>query len=476
MTTVLNANGKTAVVQDPLEVSAMLHRTAWRPPVAVSAQGIYITLKDGRQIIDGAGGAAVTSIGNGHPEVIKAIQQQVSKVAYVYSMQLSNEPAEELAKRLVETSNGAFSLVGYLSGGSEAMEAVIKMGRQYFLEVKQPQRTKFIARHLSYHGNTLGALALCDHPARKVPYEPLLPQGIFHYVSPAYYKRFHNAGETEEQYVQRLKDELDAKFQEIGSDTVIGFVAETVVGATTGALPAPKGYFKAMKEVCDKYGALFILDEVMSGMGRMGTLHAWESFGDGVSPDLQAVAKGLGGGYVSIGAILMSPKVVAGLQGGSNYWKHGHTYQSHPIACAGALAVQKVIESENLLDNCRKMGELLSSELRRRLTAPNAVAAPYVFDIRGGGLFWGIEFDVIPLVESMRKKFGADATFAALLQTLCFDKGLIVMGFGGGANLEGTMGDHILLAPAYNVTKEEVGAIVDVTVNSIEELIKKIVA
>ncbi|KZV84309.1 PLP-dependent transferase [Exidia glandulosa HHB12029] len=477
MSAKVTANGSPVVVQEPLEPSAMLHRTPWRPPVAVSGQGIYVTLKDGRKIIDGAGGAAVTSIGNGHPEVVKAIQQQVGKLAYVYSMQMSNEPAEELAKTIIESSNGAFELVGYLSGGSEAMEAVIKMGRQYFLEVGQPQRTRYIARHLSYHGNTMGTLGLCDHPARKDAYMALLPskeQNVYSYVSPAYYARFKKEGETEEQYVQRLKEELDAKFQEVGPETVIGFVAETVVGATTGAVPPPKGYFKAMKEVCDKYGALFILDEVMSGMGRMGTMHAWESFGDGVSPDLQAVAKGLGGGYVSIGAILMSPRIAAGLRGGSNFWKHGHTYQSHPIACAGALAVQHVIKNENLLDNCRKMGELLESQLRSRLTGPNATSAPYVFDIRGGGLFWGIEFELGPLQEKMHKKFGPKVSFAALLSARCFDNGLVIMGFNGGANIEGTKGEHILLAPAYNVTKDEVAAIVDIVVKSTEDLIDEI--
>ncbi|EJD52210.1 PLP-dependent transferase [Auricularia subglabra TFB-10046 SS5] len=476
-TQTLENGGKPAVVQAPLEPTAIFHRTPWTPPVAVSGQGIYITLKDGRTLIDGAGGAAVTSIGNGHPEVVKAVQDQVAKLAYVYSMQLSSEPAEELAKILVASSNGAFDMVGFLSGGSEAMEAALKTGRQYFLEVGQPQRTRYIGRNLSYHGNTLGTLGVAQHPTRKAPYQALLPddaQGVFHYVSPAYYQRFHKEGESEEEYVQRLKDELDSKFQEVGPDSVIGFVAETVVGATTGALAAPRGYFKAMREVCDKYGALLILDEVMCGMGRMGTLHAWESFADGVRPDIQAVAKGLGGGYVSIGALLMSPKVTQGFRGGSGFWKHGHTYQSHPIACAGAIAVQKVIEQEDLLANCRKMGDLLSSELLNRLKSPNTMASPYVYEVRGGGLFWAVDYEIDPIREKMRARFGPKADFAALLSAKCLENGLVVMAFSGGANLEGTKGDFLLLAPAYNITPDQVNKIVDIVLKSTEEVIHDI--
>jgi len=247
-----------------------------------------------------------------------------------------------------------------------------------------------------------------------------------------------------------------------------------VVGATTGVVSAPKGYFKAMKSVCDKYGALFILDEVMSGMGRMGTLHAWESFGDGVAPDIQAVAKGLGGGYASIGAVLMSKKVASGIRGAGGIWKHGHTYQAHPLACAAALAVQKVIISENLLENVRTQGPYLGSLLRERLQSPNAPAAPFVFDIRGGGAWWGIEFDFTS-PEAARLDFKGQA-FAMLVQARCLEKNLIVMGMTGGSNLEGTVGDHLMLSPAYNVTKGQVEQIVDIFVEGIEEILKEYAA
>ncbi|KAM5536574.1 hypothetical protein V8D89_009669 [Ganoderma adspersum] len=449
--------------------TAILHRTPWRPPVASSAEGIYVTLEDGTKLIDAVGGAAVSCIGNGHPKVRQAIKDQVDKMSYVYNMQLSNDVAEELAHHLVATSKGAFGAVGFVSGGSEAMEGVIKTARQYFYETGQHQRTNFIARKLSFHGNTVGTLSLAYHPARRAPYLSLLNKQSFHHVSPAYAVRFKGKEESEEEYVERLRKELEDKFLELGPDTVIGFVAETVVGATTGVVAAPKSYFKAMKSVCDKYGALFILDEVMSGMGRMGTLHAWESYGDGVAPDIQAVAKGLGGGYVSIGAVLMSQRIADGVRDNAGFWKHGHTYQAHPIACAGALAVQKVIEEENLLANINEKGAYLGELLRARLTGPNARSAPYVFDIRGGAAWWGVEWE-FDVPEATAKGY-AGKTFAIDVQARALENGLIIMGFTGGANIEGTKGNHNMLSPAYNVTKEEVEKIVNVFVKSIEEVL-----
>ncbi|EJF59076.1 PLP-dependent transferase [Dichomitus squalens LYAD-421 SS1] len=455
MSTATNGDAKYAS-----RPTAILHRTPWRPPVASSAEGIYITLEDGTKLIDAVGGAAVTCIGNGHPKVKQAIKDQVEKISYVYNMQLSNEPAEELAHYLVASSNGAFGAVGFVSGGSEAMEGVIKTARQYFYETGQHQRTNFIARKLSFHGNTVGTLSLAYHPARRAPYASLLDERSYHHVSPAYAARFKGAGESEDAYVERLRKELEDKFLELGPNTVIGFVAETVVGATTGVVAAPKGYFMAMKSVCEKYGALFILDEVMSGMGRMGTLHAWESYGDGASPDLQAVAKGLGGGYVSIGAVLMSQRVADGVRDNAGFWKHGHTYQAHPIACAGALAVQKVIVEENLLENILTQGAHLGELLRTRLTGPNARAAQYVFDIRGGGGWWAVEWE-----------FSVPGTFALDVQSRALKNGLVIMGFTGGSNVEGTKGNHNMLSPAYNVTRQEVETIVDLFVKSIEEVL-----
>ncbi|KAI9459738.1 pyridoxal phosphate-dependent transferase [Russula earlei] len=455
----------------PSRPTAILHRTPSQPPIAVSGEGINVTLDDGRVLIDAIGGVAVACIGNGHRVVQKAIRDQADKLAYVYNLQLSNEPAEELARMLVDSGKGAFEYCGFFAGGSEAMEGAMKLARQYWFEKKQPQRKNFISRHLSYHGNTVTTLSLSGHPTRRVPFEEILHHDNFHKVSPAYAKRFQRPEESEEQYVERLCQELEDTFLTLGPDTVIGFVAETVVGTSTGALAAPKGYFKAIKSVCRKYSVLFILDEIMCGMGRMGTTHAWESFGDNEPPDIQTVAKGLGGGYASIGAVLVSKEVAEAIRDNNGFWKHGHTYQAHPLSCATAIAVQKVIAAENLLENGRQTGEYLAELLRERLQSPGALAEPFTFDVRGGGSFWAVEFDFTgPTGKTLNLK---GKQFASVVTTRCMEHGLLVMGRSGGANIKGTEGDHIILAPAYNITKKEVERVVDLFVESVEEVLRE---
>ncbi|KAI9449971.1 PLP-dependent transferase [Lactarius psammicola] len=450
--------------------SAVLLVTQGQPPVAVSGKGIYITLDDGREIIDAAGGVAVACIGNGHPVVREAVKEQVDKLAYVYNMQLSNEPAEELASILLESGKGAFELCGFIAGGSEAMESAMKLARQYWYEQNQPQRRHFISRHMSYHGNTVTALSLSGHSSWRAPYEEILQHENIHKVSPAYAKRFQRAGETEGQYVERLRQELEDKFLELGPDTVIGFVAETVVGVS-GVIPAPKGYFRAMKSVCRKYGALFILDEIMCGMGRMGVTHAWERYGDNEPPDIQAVGKSLGGGYACIAAVLMSKQVADGIRDKNGFWKHGHTYQAHPISCAAAVAVQKVIAAENLLKNGRQTGEFLARLLHERLQSPDALARPFTLDIRGGGSLWIVEFDFTG-PEGERVDFKG-RVFARLVQARCFEKGLVVSASRSGGDAKGVEGDEIIFAPAYNITRKEVEKVVDIFVESVEEVLRE---
>ncbi|KAG9312850.1 hypothetical protein JVU11DRAFT_6281 [Chiua virens] len=471
--------------------SSILHRIPWTPPVAARAEGIYIDLEDGRRVIDGIGGAAVSCIGASHLKVIAAIKDQLDTLTYVYNMQLSSKPAEELAKFLVHSSNGAFELVAFASGGSEAMEAVMKLARQYFVEIGQPARRNFIATKLSFHGNTLSTLSLSYHPTRRPPYEGILDHEHFHH--------------TEEQYVQRLRQELEDKFIELGPETVIGFAAETVVGVVSGVVGAPKGYFAAMKSVCEKYGALFILDEAMSGMGRMGSLHAWQSVGDGAAPDLQAVAKGLGGGYVSYSKLhsnLIEPgigmhlseqlcyllKLREGYVAGSGLLKHGHTYQvtrfsfttpesisvffqAHPLACVASLAVQRIIQEEDLLLKVVRNGELMEKLLRQGLLAEGAIMKPFVFDIRGRGAFWGVKFDFSG--DEAAKLDFKHSTFATLVQSRYFQNGLIVLGMHGGASLDGSKGDHFMLGPAYTATTEEIEKIVKMFVRSVDEVLRE---
>jgi adenosylmethionine-8-amino-7-oxononanoate aminotransferase len=322
------------------------------------------------------------------------------------------------------------------------------MARQYFWETGERQRTRFIARRQSYHGNTLGALAAGGNAMRKVPYQPILSDAFSH-VSPCYAYRDRRDGESDADYVARLADELEAEFQRLGPQNVIAFIAETVVGATLGCVAALPGYFQAVRAICDRHGALLILDEVMSGVGRCGTMHAWEA--EGIAPDIQVVAKGLGGGYQPIGGILVSGRVIEGLRQGSGAFMHGHTYQAHPIACAAALAVQQVIREEDLLANVRAMGARLEAGLVERLGNHR-----HVGDIRGRGLFWAVEFVAD---RATKAPFDPALKLHDRVKREALARGLACYPMGG--TIDGRLGDHVLLAPPYIVNAAEVEMIVE---------------
>ncbi|MGE8471716.1 MAG: aspartate aminotransferase family protein, partial [Paraburkholderia hospita] len=344
--------------------------------------------------------------------------------------------------------------VYFVSGGSEAIEAALKLARQYFVEVGQPQRRHIIARRQSYHGNTLGALAIGGNAWRREPFLPLLIDA--HHVSPCYAYREQRADETEEQFAQRLADELEQKILELGSDTVAAFVAETVVGATAGAVPPVREYFRKIRAVCDRYGVLLILDEIMSGMGRTGHLFACEE--DGITPDLLTIAKGLGAGYQPIGATLVSDKIYQAITGGSGFFQHGHTYIGHATACAAALEVQRVIADEHLLDNVKARGEQLRSLLREHYAQH-----PYIGDVRGRGLFVGVE-----LVQDHATKtpFDAKLKLHAAIKREAFQRGLMVYPMGG--TVDGKIGDHVLLAPPFICTPRDIEQIVSRLTDAIE--------
>ncbi|HET6828833.1 MAG TPA: aspartate aminotransferase family protein, partial [Ramlibacter sp.] len=340
--------------------SSVFHRHLHHlPPAAASGQGMWITDTQGRRYLDACGGAAVSCLGHGHPDVLAAMHAQIDRLAYAHTSFFTTEVAEELAQHLVRTGPAGTSHVYFVSGGSEAVEAALKMARQYFLESGQPQRTHFIARRQSYHGNTLGALAVGGNAWRREPFAPLLMPAT--HVSPCYPYREQQPQETPEQYGQRLARELEEAISRLGGDKVIAFIAETVGGATAGVLTPVPGYLRAVREVCDRHGVLLILDEVMCGMGRTGSLHACEQ--EGVTPDLLVVAKGLGGGYQPIGAVLAQRRIVEAMSSGSGFFQHGHTYLGHPVACAAALAVQRVIERDGLLARVRASGERLHGML-----------------------------------------------------------------------------------------------------------------
>ena len=410
-------------------------------PVALRGEGIEIIDATGKRYMDASGGAAVSCLGHSHPRVVQAIRDQIGRLAYAHTAFFTSEPAEELADLMVADAPGGIDKVYYTSGGSEAVEAALKMARQYFLEIGQPERRHFIGRWQSYHGNTLGALAVGGNRWRRVPFEPLLVD--VHHVEPCYPYRGKRAAESDDAYVGRLIDELEGTVERLGPGNVIGFVAEPVVGATMGAVPALPGYLERVREVCDRHGMLLILDEVMCGMGRTGTLYACEQ--DGVVPDLVTVAKGLGAGYQAIGAVLVQGRIFEAILKGSGFFQHGHTYIGHPTACAAALAVQKTIRDEQLLGRVKVMGERLEELLNQRFGDH-----PHVGDIRGRGLFRGLEFVAD---RATKEPFPPEAALHSRLKDEAMARGLIC--YPGPGTIDGRRGTHCLLAPPFIVSEPE---------------------
>lgn len=416
-------------------------------PVAVKGDGIYVVDSNGRRYLDASGGAAVSCLGHSHPAVIAAIKQQLDKIAYAHTGFFTNEPLEDLADVLIEKAPAELDRVYFVSGGSEAVEAGLKLARQYAVERGQPQRRHVIARRQSYHGNTLGALAAGGNEWRRQQFRPLLIET--HHIAPCYAYRDQRPDESLEAYGLRVANELEAKIEELGGESVLAFVAEPVVGATAGAVPPVPGYFRRIREICDRHGVLLMLDEVMCGMGRTGTLYACEQ--DGIAPDLLTVAKGLGGGYQPIGALLVSGEIFTTIRDGSGFFQHGHTYMGHPTACAAALAVQQVIRDDQLLDNVQNMGERLDAALHARLGDH-----PHVGDIRGRGLFRGIE---IVANRDTREPFSPAQKIHAKIKQEAMARGLMCYPMGG--TIDGARGDHVLLAPPFIIDATQIDQVVE---------------
>jgi adenosylmethionine-8-amino-7-oxononanoate aminotransferase len=439
-------------------VSHVFHRhTRLNPPVALRGEGMFLIDASGRRYLDASGGAAVSCVGHGHPAVVQAIKTQAEQLAYTHTSFFTSAPAEALADQLIADAPAGLERVYYTSGGSEAVETALKMARQYFVEIGQPERSRVIARWQSYHGNTLGALSAGGNRARRALFAPLLLD--LPHIAPCFAYRFKRDEESEADYGRRVADELEAAILRFGPETVAAFIAETVVGATAGAVPAVPGYFARIREICDRYGVLLILDEVMCGMGRTGTLHACEQ--EGIAPDLLVIAKGLAGGYQPIGAVLASQPIHAAFEKGSGSFRHGYTYVGHPIACAAALAVQNVIRRENLLERVRARGRHLAATLRARLGEH-----PHVGDIRGRGLFQAIE-----LVHDRPSKEPFDPALAlhARVKREAMARGLLVYPMGG--TIDGDRGDHVLLAPPFIVDESQVDMIVERLVDAVDAAI-----
>jgi adenosylmethionine-8-amino-7-oxononanoate aminotransferase len=426
----------------------LLHRSIHeRLPVAVGGRGLELVDADGRAYLDACGGAAVSCLGHGHPDVTRALHEQLDRLAYAHTSFFTTEVAERLAERLAEDAPDGLNHAYLVSGGSEAIEAALKMARQYALEKGERERRHIIARRQSYHGNTLGALATGGNQWRRAPFRPLLIDT--HHIDPCYAYRWQRPGESDAAYAARAAQALEDKILELGQGDVLAFVAETVVGATAGAVPPVADYLRRIRHICDRYGVLLILDEVMCGMGRTGFLHACTE--DGVVPDLLAIAKGLGGGYQPIGAVLVGRHIFDAFAAGSGAFQHGHTYMAHPMAAAAALAVQEVIRRDRLLENVRAMGEHLHRRLAERLGNH-----PHVGDIRGRGLLRAVEFVADRVTKA---PFAPELELHKLVKRQAMARGLMVYPMGG--TIDGVRGNHILLAPPFIVEASQVDAIVE---------------
>ena len=447
--------------------SRVLHRQLAHPlPTIAKGEGAWLVDSGGKRYLDASCGAAVSSVGHGHPRVIEAIKKQLDSMAYAHSGFFTNAPAEALAEWLCEHApSGAWRVV-FLSGGTEANEAAVKLTRQIQLERGETHRTHFIARNQSYHGASLAMMALAGNKARRKPYEAMFGDGLFSgvmsHIPPCFSYRERRDDESEETYGRRSAGYLEAEIERIGADRIAGFVAETVVGATLGAVPPAPGYFKEIRRICDKHGLFLILDEVMCGVGRTGTLFAFDQ--DGITPDMIVIAKGLGGGYQPIGAVLVREELARTIETGSGLLRQGHTYMAHATACAGALAVQRVIQDEGLLARVAGGGKRLMALLHERFGQHANVG-----DIRGRGYFIGLE---LVTDRGSKTPFPRSRGLADRIKKHAMTKGLICYPANGTA--DGTDGDHVLIAPPFIISDDDHARLVDRLSHSIDRALSDI--
>lgn len=437
-------------------MTTVLHRkVSAPPPLAVRGEGAYLFDESGNRYLDASGGAAVACLGYSHPAVVQAVVEQIRILPSVHSSFFTTQPFEALADYLVARAPRGIARFIAVSDGSVAVETALKLVRQYWIECGQPQRRYVIARKQSYHGNTLGALSVSGNAQRRAPYAPLLAGAVTH-IEPCYAYRHQEPGETPAEYGVRAANLLEAEIQRLGSGNVAAFFAETVVGATAGCVTAAPHYFKRVREICDQYGVLLVLDEIMCGMGRTGTLFACEQ--EGVAPDVITIAKGLGGGYQPIAGVLLSQAIQDAIARGSKALANGHTYMGHATACAAALAVQKTIESEGLLARVRALGAHFEQALRARFEGH-----PHVGDIRGRGLFWAVE---LVADRATKETFDPGARLSGRIKDVAQALGMLCYPSGGTA--DGVRGDHVLFAPPYIVTEAQLDDVVSIAADAID--------
>jgi len=411
-------------------------------PVAVRGEGCWLFSADGSKFLDAAGQAAVVNIGHGVPEIGRAMAEQSTQLAFAHTSQFHSVPAEGLAARLLSLAPHNFQKGGrvyFTSGGSEATETAIKLVRQYHIEKGQPARYRVLSRRQSYHGSTLGAMTISGNVARRAAYQPLLAE--WGHIAPCFCQ--HCPFEkTFPQCHLACADDLEKFLQSNDSSTAAAFIFEPIVGATLGAAVPPEGYVARIADICRERGILLIADEVMTGMGRTGKPWAVQHWG--VEPDIILTGKGIASGYAPLGAVLVAPNVVEAFENGSGAFKHGFTYQAHPVATAAGNAVLDYIESQKLF------GQVAPAAQALRTALSPVQSHPHVGDIRGLGLLIGIEF---VRDKSTRAPFDSSLAIAERIRSAAMDEGVLTYPTQG--SVDGTRGDHILLAPPFIITPEE---------------------
>ncbi|MGU9950716.1 MAG: aspartate aminotransferase family protein [Gammaproteobacteria bacterium WSBS_2016_MAG_OTU1] len=425
-------------------------------PIIANGDGVYLIDTNGNRYLDGCSGAAVSCLGHSNTAIATAVKDQTTAIAWAHTSFFTSAPAEELATMLAAAAPGDINRVYFVCGGSEAIEAAVKLARQYFVECEQPQRQHIIARQQSYHGNTLGALSIGGNIWRRAAFAPLLLTNT-HHIEPCHYWRWGQENESPEEYGLRMANQLEEKIKELGEESVAAFVAEPVVGATMGAVAATAGYFARIREICSQYGVLLILDEVMCGMGRTGTLFAYEQ--ENITPDIVCIGKGIGGGVQPLAAMLCTEKIYATIANNSGFFQHGHTYLGHPTACAAGVAVLQEIEKHHLLARTNDMGQRLKESLIERLGEH-----PHIGDIRGRGLFLGMEF-----VTEGKTPFAPQKKIHAAIKKAAFARGLMVYGMGG--TIDGDSGDHILIAPPFIIEESHIDELVDKLADTVHDVL-----
>ena len=439
----------------PAKLPQNIHATGQLPKVAW-AKGAYLHDVDGKVYIDGSGGPAVYCIGHANEEVNEAIRQQLDRIAHGYRYNFTTDALEELSEIIRRNCGGTLNHMVFVTGGSEAVESALKLALQYQTAVGRKSRRKFIARERSWHGNTLGALGVSGFLERRTPFEGGFIDAVR--VSPANIYR-PIAGATADTTGDACAKELEEAILREGADTIAAFIFEPVVGAAGGCVPAPDGYAKRVREICDRHGVLMIADEVMCGAGRTGTWRALAR--DGVEPDIMTVAKGLAAGYLPLGVTIYSDKVSDAIIAANGAPMTGHTFTGHTACCAAGIAVQKIVAREKLVERVAANEAKLKAMIADALSGVDAVG-----DIRGRGYFIATE---LVADRKTKKPFDAEHKLYMKIRQQALANGLICYPVGG--NVDGVNGDVVILAPPYNSSESELGEMVDKMATSIRQVL-----